>query len=150
MSVDLEGLKGLEHLIPQSQPVKKPNEMPGLALAYIGDAVWEIFVRQHFLYAGEMKPDRLHKFATRYVKAKSQSDVLHQLFERLTEEEIAVVKRGRNAKSGSIPKNADVIDYRHATGFESLFGYLYLQKRFERLQELAGHAIDWLETQYPR
>jgi ribonuclease-3 family protein len=69
------------------------------------------------------------------------------LFERLTEEETAVVKRGRNAKSGSVPKNADVIDYRHATGFECLLGYLYLQKRYDRLQELTSSALSWLETQ---
>jgi ribonuclease-3 family protein len=144
MTVDVQGLVGL---LPATEMVKKPNEMPGLALAYIGDAVWEIIIRQHLLYKGEMKPDRLHKFATRYVKAKSQSDVLHFLFEQLTEEETAVVKRGRNAKSGSVPKNADVIDYRHATGFECLLGYLYLQKRYDRLQELTSNAIAWLETQ---
>lgn len=144
MTVDVSGLVGL---LPATEMVKKPNEMPGLALAYIGDAVWEIIVRQHLLYAGEMKPDRLHKFATRFVKAKSQADVLHMLFEHLTEEETAVVKRGRNAKSGSVPKNADVIDYRHATGFECLLGYLYLQKRYDRLQELTSSALSWLETQ---
>jgi ribonuclease III family protein len=144
MTVDVQGLVGL---LPATKMVKKPNEMPGLALAYIGDAVWEIIVRQQLLYAGEMKPDRLHKFATRFVKAKSQSDVLHFLFGQLTEEETAVVKRGRNAKSGSVPKNADVIDYRHATGFECLLGYLYLKKRYDRLQELSSSAIAWLETQ---
>src|SRR5689334_929348 len=147
MTVDVSGLVGL---LPATEMVKKPNEMPGLALAYLGDAVWEIIIRQHLLAQGEMKPDRLHKFATRYVKAKSQSDVLHVLLDGLSEEETAVVKRGRNAKSGSIPKNADVIDYRHATGFECLLGYLYLQGRHERIRELVGTAITWLETQLPK
>ncbi|PWK05655.1 Mini-ribonuclease 3 [Tumebacillus permanentifrigoris] len=127
--------------------VKKPHEMPGLALAYMGDAVWEMYIRQHLLCKGEMQPNSLHKYATRYVKAKSQAGVLHFLAESLSEEEMSVMKRGRNAKSGSTPKNGDLIDYRHATGFESLLGYLYLQGRFERLQELATRSIEWLESQ---
>ncbi|WP_323372985.1 Mini-ribonuclease 3 [Tumebacillus lacus] len=144
MTFDTEGLKGLTSLDHMS---KKPNEMPGLALAYIGDAVWEILVREHLLCLGEMKPDRLHKFATRYVKAKSQSDVLHHIMETLSEEELSVMKRGRNAKSGSVPKNADLIDYRHATGFEALLGYLYLQRRYDRVQEIAQAGISFLENQ---
>ena len=121
--------------------------MPGLALAYIGDAVWEILVREHLLCLGEMKPDRLHRYSTRYVKAKAQADVLHHVQELLNEEELAVMKRGRNAKSGSVPKNAELIDYRHATGFEALLGYLYLQRRYERVQELASAGIAFLESQ---
>ncbi|MBL0389427.1 Mini-ribonuclease 3 [Tumebacillus sp. ITR2] len=134
-------------LTPITPLVKKPQEMPGLPLAYMGDAVWEMFIRQHLLCKGEMQPNRLHKYATRYVKAKSQADVLHFLSDSLSEEEMNVVKRGRNAKSGSTPKNGDLIDYRYATGFESLLGYLYLQARYDRLQELATHAIQWLESQ---
>ncbi|ASS77288.1 ribonuclease III [Tumebacillus algifaecis] len=118
--------------------------MTGLALAYMGDAVWEIFVREHLLQCGEMKPDRLHKFATKFVNAKAQSDVLHLLMPTLSEEELTIVKRGRNAKSGSSPKNGSLIDYRHATGFESLIGYLYLCGAYERLQELAKTAIQTL------
>lgn len=141
---DNNAARGLTHLTPL---VKKPHEMPGLALAYMGDAVWEMYIRQHLLCKGEMQPNRLHKYATRYVKAKSQADVIHFLADSLTEEEMAVVKRGRNAKSGSTPKNGDIIDYRHATGFESLLGYLYLQERYERLQEVASRSIQWLESQ---
>jgi ribonuclease-3 family protein len=137
-------VQGLTHHKPLT---KKPNEMPGLALAYMGDAVWEMYIRQHLLCKGEMQPNRLHKYATRYVKAKSQADVLHFLAESLSEEEMSVVKRGRNAKSGSTPKNGDIIDYRYATGFESLLGYLYLHGRYDRLQDLAAHAIEWLESQ---
>ena len=144
MTIDIAGLQGLSS---QEQMVKKPQEMPGLALAYIGDAVWEILVREHLLCCGEMKPDRLHKFATRFVKAKAQSDALHEIAGELTEEETSVMKRGRNAKSGSTPKNADLIDYRHATGFEALLGYLYMQRRYDRLQELAGRALNFLKNQ---
>jgi ribonuclease-3 family protein len=145
MADERAGVQGL--LNTEATPVKKPHEMTGLALAYMGDAVWEILIREHLLQAGEMKPDRLHKLATKYVKAKSQADVLHMLLPTLTEEELSIVKRGRNAKSGSSPKNGNLIDYRHATGFESLLGYLYLLGRFDRLHELAGNAIAWLEQE---
>jgi len=141
MTLDLTGLTGLASTSPLA---RKPAEMPGLALAYIGDAVWEILVREHLLCKGEMKPDRLHKHATTYVKAKAQSDALHLLLPDLTEEEQGVVKRGRNAQSGSRPKNADMIDYRHATGFESLIGYLYMERRHDRLKELSERAMAWL------
>lgn len=146
MTVDTTGLQALKAL-GGATPVKKPHEISGLALAFLGDCVWEILIRQHLLTKGEMKPDRLHKFSTRFVKAKAQSDVLHLLMEELTEEEMSIVKRGRNAKSGSSPKNADMIDYRHATGFESLLGYLHLQGSHERIAELAGKGILWLEQQ---
>jgi len=146
MTVDTTGLNLLQAAVGATL-AKKPHEISGLALAFLGDAVWEILIRQHLLTKGEMKPDRLHKFSTRYVKAKAQSDVLHMLMEELTEDELSIVKRGRNAKSGSSPKNADMIDYRYATGFESLLGYLHLQGRHERIAELAGRGIQWLEQQ---
>lgn len=146
MTVNVEGLAGLAQSS-SGAPAKKPNEMPGLALAYIGDAVWEILIRRHLLERGEMKPNSLHKMATRYVKAKAQSDALHLILDTLSEEETAVMKRGRNAKSGSAPKNADMIDYRHATGFEALLGYLYLQGRYDRIQEIADKAIPWINEQ---
>lgn len=140
------GLAGLA-LPNGTAPVKKPNEMPGLALAYIGDAVWEILIRRHLLASGEMKPNSLHKMATCYVNAKAQSKALHLILGTLSEEEAAVMKRGRNAKSGSAPKNADMIDYRHATGFEALIGYLYLQGRYERIQDIAAATIPVLAEQ---
>ncbi|ARU61048.1 ribonuclease III [Tumebacillus avium] len=148
-TTEATGVQGLFNTA--AKPVKKPHEMTGLALAYMGDAVWEIIIREHLLQKGEMKPDRLHKFATKFVKAKAQSDVLHMLLPGLSEEELSIVKRGRNAKSGSTPKNGSLIDYRHATGFESLMGYLYLRGEYARLHELAGAAIQWLldETNQP-
>jgi ribonuclease-3 family protein len=129
---------------------RRPEEMPALALAYIGDAVWEVFVRQHLLALGELRPYRLQKAAVNYVKAKAQADILHHLMNGLTEEEMAVMRRGRNAKSGTVPKNADVVDYRHSTGFESLVGYLYLKEEFDRLQALALQAIWFVDQQQRR
>ncbi|GIM46099.1 mini-ribonuclease 3 [Collibacillus ludicampi] len=127
------------------EEIKKPEEIPGLALAYIGDTVWDLIIRRHLLAQNEMKPDRLHKRATAYVRAKAQADVAHHLLPELTEEERSVMRRGRNAKSGSVPKNADISEYRMATGFESLLGYLYLKNRHERILELAERSIAWLD-----
>ncbi|WP_210367517.1 Mini-ribonuclease 3 [Bacillus sp. REN3] len=114
------------------------KQLNSLALAYMGDAVYEQYVRHHLLQSGKVRPNQLHKEATKYVSAKSQARFLHQLLEmdRLTEEEIAVVKRGRNAKSGTVPKNTDVQTYRYSTAFEALIGYLYLAGNVERVEEL--------------
>lgn len=106
-----------------------------LQLAYIGDAVYELFVRTHLLRK-EVPVKKLHKETIQYVKAKSQSDIVHALENSLTEEEKNLVRRGRNTKTNSMPKNAQVIDYKYATGFESLIGYLYLTGQDKRMVEL--------------
>ena len=85
---------------------------------------------------------KLHKTATSFVKAKAQSDPVHALMDFLTEEEIKIFKRGRNAKSATSAKNADIVDYRHATGFEALLGYLYLKKDFSRLYEILKKSFE--------
>ncbi|MCA1057163.1 Mini-ribonuclease 3 [Rossellomorea aquimaris] len=120
------------------------KQINALALAYMGDAVYETYVRQLLLTKGKIKPNQLHRAATNYVSAKAQAAVLKKLFDdnRLTEEEIAIVKRGRNAKSGSVPKNTDVQTYNHSTAFEALIGYLFLQNRTERLEELLTIIFD--------
>jgi ribonuclease III family protein len=114
------------------------KQINALALAYMGDAVYETYVRQLLLTKGKIKPNQLHRAATNYVSAKAQAAILKKLFEKdcLTEEEINIVKRGRNAKSGSVPKNTDVQTYNHSTAFEALVGYLFLLNRTERLEEL--------------
>ncbi len=114
------------------------KQINALALAYMGDAVYETYVRQLLLTKGKIKPNQLHRAATHYVSAKAQAAILKKLFndDRLTEEEISIVKRGRNAKSGTTPKNTDVQTYKHSTAFEALIGYLFLLDRTERLEEL--------------
>lgn len=98
-----------------------------LQLALIGDGVYEIFVRTYILSENiDLSAHKIHMKAIGYVKAKSQSAIVHNLENDLTEEELYIFKRGRNTKSATVPKNADVRDYRAATGFESLVGYLYL------------------------
>jgi len=119
----------------------KINNMAPLVLAYIGDAVYEVFIRTLLVSEGNIPVHKLHKRSVEYVKAKAQSDIIHRIMEKLTPEELDVVRRGRNAKSGTIPKNADVTEYKFATGFESLIGYLYLKKDNKRLMEILKMAI---------
>lgn len=114
-----------------------------LVLAYVGDAVYEVFIRTTLV---AMEPNKtahkLHVMSIEYVKAHAQSDIIHKISDFLTEEEMGIVKRGRNTKSGTVPKNADVVEYRAATGFEALIGYLYLTGNMERLREVLEASID--------
>lgn len=121
------------------------GEYSSLSLAFIGDAVFEVYVRTYILSKGNMPPHKLHIMASNFVKAKSQAKIMHEILETLSEEEAEVARRGRNAKSGTIPKNADLTDYKNATGLESLFGYLYLSGNKERLVELMNMAIMIIE-----
>ena len=126
------------------QDVKQLNP---LALAYMGDAVLEQRIREHLLRSGRVKPNTLHKEATKYVSAKAQSNIVHQMMDEtfLTEDELAVFRRGRNAKSGSIPKNTDVRTYRNSSGFEAVLGYLYLQHQYDRANDIITRAIEIIE-----
>lgn len=123
------------------------KQMKSLALAYMGDAVYEVYVREHLLNKGEVKPNELHQHAVTYVAGKAQAQVLlHWLNSgTLSEEEVKVANRGRNAKSGSVPKNLSVQAYRYATAFEALIGYLYLSKNEERLNDLLQQAVQFVE-----
>ncbi|MCP1146497.1 Mini-ribonuclease 3 [Lysinibacillus endophyticus] len=127
--------------------IEDVKQLNALALAYMGDAVLEQRVREHLLLNGRAKPNRLHKEATSYVSAKAQSMIVHKMMDEnyLTEEEVAVFKRGRNAKSGSIPKNTDVQTYRNSSGFEAVLGSLYLTKQYTRVNEIIDYAIEIVE-----
>ncbi|MEK5640297.1 MULTISPECIES: Mini-ribonuclease 3 [Paenibacillus] len=131
-----------------SYPPSKPARLiPPIVLAYIGDAIYEVAIRQYLISKTNLRPNQLHRSATGLVSAKAQSRIIGALEEMLTEEERDVVRQGRNAKSGTIPKNADVLEYRHATAFESLIGYLYYTGQFERMQELIDTGIKFIEQQ---
>lgn len=121
-----------------------PKQMKSLTLAYIGDAVYELYIRQFLVESGEIKPHELHKKAINYVSAVAQATIIRHWLRnnQLTSEEENIVKRGRNAKSGSIPKNTDVQTYRYSTGFEALIGYHFLSKNNDRLQELLFQATE--------
>ncbi len=117
-------------------PSEKPSMYSPLTLAYIGDSVYEVYVRANLLKNGNLPTNRLHKESIKFVSAESQSGFMEKLEPLLTQEEDAVYKRGRNAKSYTVPKHARLIDYKRATGFEALIGYLYLSKNQERIDEL--------------
>lgn len=122
-------------------PSKKPELLHPLVLAYIGDAVYEMYIRQYLLTLPNHRPNHLHRQAIRYVSAKAQAKALRAWIPQLTEKELNIVKRGRNAKSGSSPKNTDILEYRHSTAFECLVGYLYYLRHYERLSELLDMAV---------
>ncbi|MDX9917654.1 MAG: ribonuclease III domain-containing protein [Gudongella sp.] len=114
--------------------------MSPLQLAYVGDAVYELFIRTLILKR-DQNAKLLHKNATGYVSASSQAELLHEFYEMLDDDEKKVVLKGRNAKTNTSPKNADLIDYKYATGLECLFGYLYLLGNDKRLAELFNNII---------
>ncbi|WP_226585820.1 Mini-ribonuclease 3 [Halobacillus litoralis] len=123
------------------------KQMKSLALAYMGDSVYELYVRRHLLEQGEIKPQHLHQAAIQFVSAAAQAKVVQAWQESnlLTEEEEGVLRRGRNAKSGSVPKNTNVQTYRYSTAFEAVLGFLYLSGQTERLETLIDHAVKVVE-----
>lgn len=122
--------------------VREVSMLSPLQLAYVGDAVYEVFIRTFLLGDKKLSVNDLHKKAIGYVKAEAQSNIIHKIMDKLTEEEVSIVKRGRNTKSGTVPKNANITDYRYATGFEALIGYLYLLNRQDRINEIFKMAIE--------
>ena len=118
-----------------------------LTLAFMGDAVFELMVRTMVVTAGNTAPEKLHKRTTRMVKAESQAIMGHGIWDELSEEEQSVYRRGRNAQSYTHAKNASVSDYRHATGLEALFGYLYLTGKQERMLELMKRCVEIIEEE---
>lgn len=113
-----------------------------LTWAYIGDAVYELYVRDYLIKNTNLKPHRLHIETIKYVKASAQANILKRIEEYLTEEEKDIVKRGRNTKTHSAPKNADLTDYMYATAFEALIGYLYVTGQNKRLEEILKLCIN--------
>ena len=119
-----------------------------LACAYLGDAVYERHVREYILKSrGNTQVEKYHKIALRFVCAAAQAAAAEALKEGFDEEEVEQFRRGRNAKAHAAPKNAKTADYRKATGFETLIGWLWLQDRRERAEELMNRAVEYLEQQ---
>lgn len=122
--------------------IRKVNLMSPLTWAYIGDAVYDVYVRNYLIETTNLKPNKLHKEAIKYVKAEAQARILENLYEFLTEEEHDIIRRGRNTENHHLPKNASLRDYTYATAFEALIGYLYLSKQEERLQVILEKSIN--------
>ncbi len=113
-----------------------------LTLAFIGDGIYDLIIRTMIVGQGNTQANTLHQKTSKLVKAAAQSKMVEYLEPLLTEEEMAVYKRGRNAKSGTMAKNASMADYRRATGLEALCGYLYLENRTERILELVKTGLE--------
>ncbi len=131
----------------ESWPIKINKgwqEVNILSLAYLGDAVYELWVRKHLLEHGIAKVEEMHKNAINYVRAQNQAGILRYLLEELDDTEKDVVRRGRNAK-GHHPRNVDVITYRHATAFEALVGYWYLTDKKQRMNEVLNRVDKIME-----
>ena len=114
-----------------------------MSIAYLGDAIYEVYVREHLLNKGISKVDELQKQAVKYVSAKSQCKILEHLINNnlLTDNELDIVKRGRNYKRTSHPRNTDIITYKMSSGFEAMIGYLYLNSNSGRLDEIMNYIL---------
>ncbi len=121
---------------------KDPRTIPGLTLAYLGDCIYELIIRSMLVEQGIMHVSELNKAAVSHVRAGAQAKLMQSIEGKLTEDETAVYHRGRNVKSASVPKNASVAEYRIATGFEALMGYLYLKGETGRIFELLSEKGD--------
>lgn len=121
------------------------NSYSPLSLAYIGDSIYDLIIKSLVINQGNRQVNKLHKETSMYVQASTQSLMMRAMQEELTEEEHAVYKRGRNAKSVSPAKNQSITDYRRATGFEALLGYLYLKKEWKRMLDLVKIGLDSLK-----
>ncbi len=116
----------------------KAAQLPPLTLAYIGDCIFDLYVRTKHVLGCSKNAGKLHSMSIRLVNAKAQSEFAHRWLERFTEHEREIFMRGRNAKSPSAPKNMSVADYKYATAIEAVIGYLYLSGQAERVNEILG------------
>ena len=126
----------MEEFLKINRPKEEVELMSPLTWAYIGDAVYELYIRNKLINETNLKPHKLHIEAIKYVKAKSQAEKLNEIYESLIDEEKDIVRRGRNTQNHHLPKNSNVQEYMYATAFEALIGYLYLTKQHTRLKEI--------------
>ena len=126
----------MEEFITINRTKEEVELMSPLTWAYIGDAVYELYIRNKLINETNLKPHKLHIEAIKYVKAKSQAEKLNEIYETLTDDEKDIVRRGRNTQNHHLPKNSNVQEYMYSTAFEALIGYLYLTKQNTRLEEI--------------
>ena len=131
----------MEEFINLEKSLEEVQTMSPLTWAYIGDCVYELFIRTHLVNTTHLKPHKLHIEAIKYVKAGAQADILNKIYDELKEEEKDIVRRGRNAENHHLPKNSNVQEYMYATAFEALIGYLYLTKQNQRLEEIFNKIL---------
>lgn len=132
----------MEELIDITKTSEEINLLSPLTWAYIGDCIYELYVRTNLVNTTKLKPHAMHLKAIEKVKAHSQEENLKKIYDMLTDEEKDIVRRGRNAKNHHVPKNSNVQEYSYATAFEALIGYLYLTKKNKRLKEILKITVD--------
>lgn len=128
--------------IERNKSVEEVKMLSPLVWAYVGDSVYELYVRTFLVNNSNAKPHKLHIEAIKYVKAESQANLVKKIKDKLTEEEQDIIRRGRNTENHHIAKNANLSDYSMSTGFEALIGYLYMTGQDERLKEVLNLCID--------
>jgi len=130
----------MEDWINVNKSKEEVNLMSPLVWAYVGDCVYELYIRTKLVNETNLKPHKLHIESIKYVKAGAQANKLKEIYETLTEEEQDIVRRGRNTQNHHLPKNSNVQEYMYSTAFEGLIGYLYLTKQYERLEEILKNS----------
>ena len=135
-------MQEVEELIERKKERIEIDTMSPLIWAYVGDSVYELYIRTYLINTTKLKPHKLHIESIKYVKAGSQAKILERLMEHLTEEEQEIVKRGRNTENHHLPKNASMNEYMYSTAFEALIGYLYLTKQDKRLKQILELCIE--------
>ena len=126
----------IEEFIPIKKEESEINQMSPLVWAYVGDCVYELYIRTYLVDNTSLKPHKLHIESIKYVKAGAQAKFLEGFFDDLTDDEKDIVRRGRNANNHHLPKNSNVQEYMYSTAFEGLIGYLYLCKKYDRVKEI--------------
>lgn len=133
----------MEEFINIERDENEVNLMSPLVWAYVGDCVYELYVRTQLINKTNLKPHKLHIESIKYVKAKAQAELLQQIMDDLTDDEKDIVRRGRNTENHHLPKNSNVQEYMYSTAFEALIGYLYLTKQNKRLKEIFKIVLDF-------
>lgn len=138
----------LFHIIKQKMELREIQitDYSPLTLAYIGDGIYEVIVRTVIVDEANRQVNKIHKAASNLVKAETQAKMIHLIMDELTEDELKIYKRGRNAKAVTRAKNASMSDYRTATGFEALMGWLYLTEQSERMMELIKKGVMYFQS----
>ena len=126
----------MEDFIEIKRSKEEVNMLSPLTWAYVGDCVYELYIRTKLVNESNLKPHKLHIESIKYVKAQAQAELLNKIYETLNEEEKDIVRRARNTQNHHLPKNCNVQDYMYATAFEALIGYLYLCQEYERVKEI--------------
>lgn len=132
--------------IERKKETEEINMLSPLVWAYIGDGIYETFIRVNLVNNSNAKPHKLHMESIQYVKAKAQADILRKIQDKLSEKELEIVRRGRNVQNHHVAKNANLADYTMSTAFEGLIGYLYLTKQDERLKEVLNLSFNVIKN----